>query len=63
MPGLREALRSAKWYVSSIMGDNHYERYLDLHRRTHPGEEPMSKAEYWRCRTDAQDKNPQTRCC
>ena len=45
------------------MGDNHYEHYLAHHERTHPGRAPMTKREYWRERTDAQDRNPGARCC
>ncbi|ANI39111.1 YbdD/YjiX family protein [Mycolicibacterium vaccae] len=45
------------------MGDNHYQRYLDHHARTHPGEPPMSEREYWRHRHAAADANPGARCC
>ena len=61
--GIRRALSGVKWYWSSVMGDNHYERYLAHHERTHPGRAPMTKREYWRERTDAQDRNPGARCC
>lgn len=61
--GLRRAFDSVRWYWASVMGDNHYERYLAHHERTHPGEDPMTKKEYWRERTDAQDTNPRSRCC
>ena len=54
---------SAKWYVASIMGDNHYERYLAYHRVNHPDAEPLSKREYYRERVDAAERNPSTRCC
>lgn len=61
--GLRGAIRSARAYVRGVLGEDHYERYLEFHQRTHPEVEPMTKAEYWRCKTDAQDTNPRSRCC
>ncbi|WP_346029466.1 YbdD/YjiX family protein, partial [Dermacoccus barathri] len=36
--GLRRAFGAVRWYWASVMGDNHYERYLAHHERTHPGE-------------------------
>ena len=63
MPELRKIVGTLKWYVASMMGDNHYERYLRHHAVAHPGEAPMSKRDYWRERTDAQDRNPGARCC
>ena len=26
------------WYSATLMGDNHYRRYVEHRRRTHPGE-------------------------
>lgn len=63
MPEPRGIVGMLKWYVASMMGDNHYERYLRHHAVAHPGEAPMSKRDYWRERTDAQDRNPGARCC
>ncbi|MCV7063183.1 YbdD/YjiX family protein [Mycolicibacterium vaccae] len=59
----RAALGQLGWYCKSLMGDNHYQRYLDHHARTHPGEPPMSEREYWRHRHAAADANPGARCC
>lgn len=61
--GVRRAWDGFRWYWASVMGDNHYERYLAHHERTHPGQTPLTKKEYWRERTDAQDRNPRSRCC
>lgn len=55
------ALRSVRWYVSSVMGDNHYQRYLDHRRITHPGEPVMTEREYWRERHDGATVT--VRCC
>lgn len=45
------------------MGDNHYARYLDHHRRGHAGEPALTEREYWKARHRAADRNPQGRCC
>ena len=51
------------WYCSSLMGDNHYQRYLEHRGRTHPGEPVLTEREYWRQRHAAADANPGPRCC
>ena len=55
--------RQARWYVSSLMGDNHYQRYLTHRRRDHPGEPVLSEAQYWRVRHRHAEMNPGARCC
>ena len=55
--------RQIRWYVTSLMGDNHYGRYLEYRRRAHPGEPVLTEAEYWRARHRASDGNPGARCC
>jgi uncharacterized short protein YbdD (DUF466 family) len=55
--------RKLSWYSASLMGDNHYRRYVDLCNRTHPGEAVMSERDYWRMRHAATEENPQSRCC
>ncbi|BBZ66466.1 hypothetical protein MINS_18950 [Mycolicibacterium insubricum] len=51
------------WYTASLMGDNHYQRYLEHRRRAHPGEPVCSEAQYWRMRHAAADADPGARCC
>ena len=58
-----EIARQIRWYVSSLMGDNHYDRYVEHCRRTRPGEPVISEREYWRMRHGAADANPGARCC
>ncbi len=58
-----EVARKIGWYWSTLMGDNHYQRYVDHRRRTPPGEPILSEREYWRMRLDAMDANPNPRCC
>jgi len=55
--------RQARWYVSSLMGDNHYQRYLTHRRRDHPGKPVLSEAQYWRMRHQHTETNPGARCC
>ncbi|MCB0932211.1 MAG: YbdD/YjiX family protein [Mycobacterium sp.] len=55
--------RQIRWYVSALMGDNHYLRYLDHRRRTHPGEPVLSESEYWRMRHRVTESSPSARCC
>jgi uncharacterized short protein YbdD (DUF466 family) len=45
------------------MGDNHYRRYVEHRRRTHPREPVLSEREYWRLRHNAAETNPGARCC
>ena len=63
MGRIAEITRQVNWYWSSLMGDNHYRRYVALRERTHPGEPVCSEREYWRMRHAATETNPQTRCC
>jgi uncharacterized short protein YbdD (DUF466 family) len=51
------------WYWRSLMGDNHYQRYLEHRGRVHPGEQVLTEREYWRMRHAAAEANPQSRCC
>ena len=55
--------RQIGWYVGSLMGDNHYRRYVEHRRRTHPGQPVLSESQYWRMRHKLSDSNPSARCC
>ncbi|UXA09944.1 YbdD/YjiX family protein [Mycobacterium sp. SMC-8] len=59
----RQAVGRIGWYCQTLMGDNHYQRYLDHHARRHTGEPPLSEREYWRRRHAAADADPGARCC
>nr|WP_082753888.1 YbdD/YjiX family protein [Mycobacterium sp. NAZ190054] len=59
----REAVRHISWYCQTLMGDNHYQRYLEHHERRHPGAPALSEREYWRRRHAASDADPGARCC
>lgn len=60
---LTRAVRSVTWWVTSMMGDRDYERYLAHQRVHHPGEPVLSVGDYWRDRYAALDANPGARCC
>ncbi|MBT0565570.1 YbdD/YjiX family protein [Williamsia sp. CHRR-6] len=55
--------RSVRDYVRAVLGEDHYQRYLEHHARRHPGEPAMTVGEYWRTRHSEQERNPATRCC
>ena len=55
------ALKAVRWYVGSVMGDNHYQRYVEHRRATHPDEPVMTEREYWRARHDGATVT--ARCC
>ena len=55
--------RQICWYWGTLMGDTHYQRYLEHRRRAHPDEPVLSEREYWKMRHEAADLNPGMRCC
>ncbi|MET0450602.1 MAG: YbdD/YjiX family protein [Mycobacterium sp.] len=63
MGRVTRAARQISWYWGSLMGDNHYRRYVAHRQRVHPGEAVCSEREYWRMRHAATENNPQSRCC
>lgn len=54
---------TVRWFCSSLMGDNHYHRYVAHRARAHPGEPVIDEREYWRVRHAAVDAHPGARCC
>lgn len=57
------ALRRAVWFMRGMLGEHAYASYVEHHRREHPDEPPISEREFWRRKADADDRNPQARCC
>jgi uncharacterized short protein YbdD (DUF466 family) len=53
-------------FVRALLGEDAYDRYLE-HEAAHgraPGDPGvMTAREFWRDRTDRQDRSPQGRCC
>jgi uncharacterized short protein YbdD (DUF466 family) len=59
----RRAWRALSWYVTGVLGESDYERYVSHLRRHHPDTRVPSVAEYWQERHAEQDANPGARCC
>jgi len=58
---LRAAGRGLHWYVTTLLGDHDYDRYVAHLARMHPETEPEGLREYWRSRHA--DSAVQARCC
>lgn len=56
-------LRTVRWYVHSVMGDNDYQRYCSHLRTHHPGTPVPTEKEFWREKHAEAERNPKTRCC
>jgi uncharacterized short protein YbdD (DUF466 family) len=63
MGRIAEIGRQIGWYWGSLMGDNHYRRYLAHHARTHPDKTVLTEQQYWQMRHAATESNPNPRCC
>jgi uncharacterized short protein YbdD (DUF466 family) len=50
-------------YLGGVMGADAYAKYLEHHKADGHQEPPLGEREFWRDRTDRQDRNPQGRCC
>ena len=61
---LPRSARQIRWYWASLMGDNHYRRYVEHRGRTHPGEPVLHRTGVLAaCATTPPTRNPQARCC
>jgi uncharacterized short protein YbdD (DUF466 family) len=60
---LARAARGVRWYVTTLMGDRDYERYVAHLRREHPDASVPTEKEFWRERWAEQEANPGARCC
>ncbi|TRW44630.1 YbdD/YjiX family protein [Georgenia yuyongxinii] len=60
---LARGVRAVHWYVSSVMGDKDYERFVAHRRRVHPAASVPTEKEFWRRRWAELDANPGARCC
>ena len=67
MTGLTRTILKAPahvwWYLSELMGDTAYAKYVAHLQAHHPGAPVPTEREYWRARYAAQDANPGARCC
>ncbi|CAL8896647.1 hypothetical protein KVA01_21230 [Kocuria varians] len=62
-PRLGTWWRAALRFGNGVLGADRYERYLQYHRASGSGSEPMSEREFWRDYQDWQDAHPEGRCC
>jgi uncharacterized short protein YbdD (DUF466 family) len=60
---VRRGWRALAWYVTGVLGESDYARYVAHLRRAHPDRTVPTVREYWRDRYAAQDANPGARCC
>jgi len=49
------------WFWRSLMGDNHYQRYVAHRRRAHAEEAVITEREFWRLRHRVAATG--SRCC
>lgn len=60
---LQDAWRGIVWYAREISGEARYDHYVERFAAEHPGEIPMSEAEYIRAREAYDRLHPNTSCC
>jgi uncharacterized short protein YbdD (DUF466 family) len=56
-------VRAVWWWLRGVLGDDLYDRYLAYHRRSADPGPTMTEREFWRARTDYQERHPEGRCC
>lgn len=56
-------VRACWRFLQELAGERDYERYLEHRAAHHPGEPVLAEREFWRERTDRQDRVPSARCC
>ena len=59
----RHVAGQIRWYCATLMGDNHYQRYVEHRRCAHPHEPVLTERQYWKVRHTASAHNPGARCC
>jgi uncharacterized short protein YbdD (DUF466 family) len=60
---LRGAFAGLRWYLREVAGESAYDRYVEHHRREHPGAPLPARRDFERRRQDAREARPQARCC
>lgn len=60
---VRRGWRALAWYVTGVLGESDYQRYVAHLRRVHSDAAVPTVREYWRERYAAQDADPGARCC
>ncbi|MDO5747961.1 MAG: YbdD/YjiX family protein [Actinomycetaceae bacterium] len=60
---LVKAVRSVRWHVKELMGDNAYKKYVKHQRLHHPDKPVMGEREFWDHYWKDKEANPGSRCC
>jgi uncharacterized short protein YbdD (DUF466 family) len=60
---LKRGWRALAWYVTGVLGESDYQRYVAHLRQRHPDQPVPTVGQYWRERYAEQDANPGARCC
>lgn len=55
--------RAVWWYLTELMGDTAYSKYVEHLKYHHPDAPIPTERDYWRSRYADQDANPGARCC
>lgn len=55
--------RAVCWYLTELMGDTAYSKYVVHLKHHHPDAPIPTEREYWRAKYADQDANPGARCC
>lgn len=59
---VRRVWEGVCWYARGVLGGSKYDGYLAWHARHGEGV-PMTEKDYWRHRSEHEERNPQGRCC
>jgi uncharacterized short protein YbdD (DUF466 family) len=60
---VRKALDTVLWYARELTGETEYDRFVERHRRRHPGAPVPTRREYERMRTVQRECESPGRCC
>lgn len=60
---LSESLKTVRWYVHEVMGDNAYAKFVAHQQAHHPGCPIPSEREFWADKHKQAELNPRARCC
>lgn len=55
------AFRGIRWYVKELTGESKWDEYVERCRAER--QEPMSRREYERHRSEHKENNPHSSCC
>jgi uncharacterized short protein YbdD (DUF466 family) len=59
----KRAWRAFAWYLTALLGESDYERYVNHLALHHPGEPVPTVKQYWLERYARESRQPGARCC